>query len=334
MYEVYKEYLGGSGATRYQRIRESARADLLAHAQDNPDYHDDTKRNGVPQPFILTRGGENFTYNMICLPGDEVFCGDIIEAFGEKWIVTVARADDTTHKTGIMHQCNHMFRFQNFTSEIVERWGWIDQSGYSSQVTGTNQMQKAEEQFAVYMPYDEDTAKIFVDKRLASHVGYDQFGRKILVTFRVTSAAPNTFSFSRGDHLLGLKVVRDVYRPTTDNLEEVICDYIADGAAIPEPPAENATCKIDGASKLLLGRSRTYKAVFLDSAGADVSASVEAVWDLPTIDGITYTVNGNTVKVTAGNLDCLIGVVVTIGLTAADPTFGRALMSVEVGNIV
>ena len=229
MYEVYRTYLGGAGTTRYQRVAEQARTDLLVHAQDNPDYHGDTKRNDVQQPFILTRGGDKFTYNMICLPGDELFGGDIIDAFGEKWIVTQARADATTHKTGIMHQCNHLFRFQNFTSDIIERWGWIDQSGYSSTVTGTNQMQKAEEQFAIYLPYDKETAKIFVDKRLASHMGWDQFGQQILVSFKVTSVAPNTFSYNKGDHLLGIKAIRDVYSQTADSLKEQICDYIAPG---------------------------------------------------------------------------------------------------------
>lgn len=333
MYEVYKTYLGGSGMTRYQRIVETARNDLLSHAQDNPDYHGDTKRNGIDQPFILTRGGEQFTYNMICLPGDDLYAGDIIDAFDEKWIVMEARADATTHKTGVMHQCNHLFRFQNFTSDIVERWGYIDQSGYSSQVTGTNQMQKAEEQFAIYMPYDDETAKIFVDKRIASHVGYDKFGRKILVTFKVTSAAPNTFSYNKGDHLLGIKVIRDVYSETTDNLEEGICDYIAPGSNTSEPPTPNLACYIDGATKLLLGRSRTYRAVFFNDAGQPVD-NIEAVWNLPPLDGITYMADGNTVKVSASREDSLIGSEIVLGLSDAQGQYEPAHLIVEVGNIV
>nr|DAH36641.1 MAG TPA: head closure knob [Caudoviricetes sp.] len=333
MYEVYKTYLGGSGMTRYQRIVENARNDLLSHAQDNPDYHGDTKRNGIDQPFILTRGGEQFTYNMICLPGDDLYAGDIIDAFNEKWIVMEARADATTHKTGVMHQCNHLFRFQNFTSDIVERWGYIDQSGYSSQVTGTNQMQKAEEQFAIYMSYDDETAKIFVDKRIASHVGCDKFGHKILVTFKVTSAAPNTFSYNKGDHLLGIKVIRDVYSETTDNLEEGICDYIAPGSNTSEPPASNLVCYINGASKLLLGRSRTYRAVFLNDVGQPVD-DIEAVWDLPPLDGITYTVGSNTVKVSASHEDSLIGSEIILGLSDAQGQYEPTNLIVEVGNIV
>lgn len=335
MYEVYKTYLGGAGATRYQRVAEQARADLLTHAQDNPDYHGDTKRNDVEQPFILTRGGDKFTYNMVCMPGDELFGGDIIDAFGEKWIVTQARADATTHKTGIMHQCNHLFRFQNFTSDIIERWGWIDQSGYSSTVTGTNQMQKAEEQFAIYLPYDKETAKIFVDKRLASHVGWDKFGQQILVSFKVTSVAPNTFSYNKRDHLLGIKAIRDVYSPTTDSLEEQICDYIAPGQTVPTPPpptAEKLPCEVRGFSTLLLGRTRTYQAVFYDADGNDVSDSVTADWNYPNINGITYQVDGNQIKVSAAPLDELIGAELTLVVTAEGHESAR--LTVEVGNIV
>ena len=83
-----------------------------------------------------------------------MFAGDIIDAFGQKWIVTEARADSTTHKTGIMRQCNKLFRFQNFTPEIIERWGCIDMSGYSSSINKDSQVQHVSEQLAIYLPYD------------------------------------------------------------------------------------------------------------------------------------------------------------------------------------
>lgn len=337
MYENYRAYIGARGRTKFEQSVSDARDDLISHSQDNPDFQPNVLRNGVLQPMILTRGGEKFTYNIICLPGDDLYGGDIIDAFGEKWIVMEARADATTHKTGIMHQCNHLFRFQNFSSKIIERWGYIDQSGYSSSVTGTNQMQKAEEQFALYLPYDEETAKIFVDKRLASHIGYDQFGNKILVAFKITSCSPNTFSFNAQDHLLGLKAIRDVYSEATDNLEELICDYISpsdeDPPIVPTPPSQEAYCEIHGAANLLLGRTRVYTGKFIDEAGDDVSALVSAVWAVPVIDGITFKQNGNTLKVSAAVLDSLIGASFEVRLTDTSGTYKEAIQIVEVGNI-
>lgn len=338
MYESYRAYVGARGTTQHEQSISDARDDLNIHGQDNPDYQPDTLRNGVSQPMILTRGGEKFTYNIICMPDDDLYCGDIIDAFGEKWIVMEARADATTHKTGIMHQCNHLFRFQNFSSKIVERWGYIDQSGYSSSVTGTNQMQKAEEQFAMYLPYDEDTAKIFVDKRLASHVGYDQFGNKILVSYKVTSCSPNTFSFNHRDHLLSLKAIRDVYSEATDSLEELICDYVSPSdestPVVPTPPpAQEPYCEICGVPKLLLGRTRTFTGKFFDASGKDVSESVSAVWSIPMINGVTFKEDGNSIKVSAAVLDTLIGASFEIKLSDTSGAYKEAIQTLEVGNI-
>lgn len=333
MYEVYRGYIGARGCTKRSRAEHDAKADLIAHAKDNPDYHGDTMRNGIMQPFILTRGGEQHTYNMICMPGDDLYAGDMIDAFGEKWIVMEARADATTHKTGVMQQCNQLFRFQNFTPEIIERWGYIDQSGYSSSVTGTNQMQKAEEQFAIYMPYDDDTAKLFVDKRLASHIGYDQFGHRILVTFKVTSCAPNTASFNTGDHLLSLKAIRDVYSETDDDLEQMICDYIAPSQQGEDQPGTLLPCSIIGAPKIMIGRTKTFQAAFYDSVGADISDSVSAKWNLPVMDGVTFYANGNTLKITVESKDALIGEEFSIALCDADGLYEPCSVMVEVGNI-
>lgn len=342
MFDVYRTYLGGAGTSRYDRVVASAREDLLRHASDNPDYHPDTKRNDVVQPMILTRSGEDQSYNIICLPGDVVYAGDIIDAFGEKWIVMQARADDTTHMTGVMHQCNNLFRFQNFTSEIVERWAYIKQSGYSSEVTGTNEVQKAEEQFAIYMSFDEGTSKMHTEKRLASHLEYDKYGQRSLNTFKVLSADQNTKSYNKGDHLLFIKAIRDVYSPSRDSLDEMICDYIAPGEIYippeveptpsPEQP-ELLKCAIIGTPKIMLGRSRTFKPVFYDADGMDVTETVPAQWTYPDIDGMKFTVTEGSLKISASKADALVGAEFEISLADTAGYYIPTKLMVEVGNI-
>lgn len=107
----------------------ATREELMDDLTESPDYQADALRNGNPQPMVFTRGGEDHGYNVICLPGDELYAGDIIDAFGEKWIVMRARADTTTHRVGVMCQCNKLLRFQNFDGTIHERWSYIDVSG-------------------------------------------------------------------------------------------------------------------------------------------------------------------------------------------------------------
>lgn len=342
MFDVYRTYLGGAGTSRYDRVVASAREDLLRHASDNPDYHPDTKRNDVVQPMILTRSGEDQSYNVICLPGDVVYAGDIIDAFGEKWIVMQSRADDTTHMTGVMHQCNHLFRFQNFTSEIVERWAYIKQSGYSSEVTGTNQLQKAEEQFAIYMSFDEGTSKMYTDKRLASHMEYDKYGQQSLSTFKVLAADQNTKSYNKGDHLLFIKAIRDVYSPTKDNIDELICDYITPGDTyvppepdpVPDPnQPELLRCEIVGTPSIMLGRSRTFKPVFYDRDGMDVTETVPTKWTYPDIDGVKFTEVESNLKITVGKDDTLIGTEFEITLSDTAGYYEPVKLTVEVANI-
>lgn len=330
---AYKGYLGVAGADLRERNIQTSKDDLRRKAVHNPDYQPDALRNGVPQPMIFTRGGENHQYNVVCMPDDELFAGDLIDAFGEKWLVMEARADNTTHKTGRMMQCNHLFRFQNFNSDIVEAWGIIDQSGYSSTVTGTNQMQKSEEQVAMYMPYNEDTAKIFVDKRLASHIGYDKTGVRILNTYRITSLSPDAESFNRCDHLLMLKAVRDVYSESTDNMDLMICDYVAPVEyPADEPNPALLACYIQGTPELMLSRTRTLTPLFYQADGVTLAESATAVWTCPEIEGITFDIDNNRLLMKASSDSDLIGLSFEVILSDADGLYQPCAVMVEVTN--
>lgn len=330
---AYKGYLAVGGCDLRERNIQSSKDDLRRKAVDSPDYQPNTLRNGILQPMIFTRGGENHQYNVVCMPDDELFAGDLIDAFGEKWLVMEARADATTHKTGRMMQCNHLFRFQNFNSDIVEVWGIIDQSGYSSTVTGTNQMQKSEEQVVMYMPYNADTAKIFVDKRLASRVGYDQTGKLILNTYRITSMNPDANSFNRCDHLLTLKAIRDVYSESTDNLELLICDYIAPVEyPVVEPDPALLPCYIQGTPELMLSRTRTLSPLFYQADGITPAESVTAIWTCPEVDGITFDIDNNRLLMKASSDSDLVGAAFEVVLSDVDGLYQPCAVIVEVTN--
>lgn len=330
---AYKGYIGINGWDLRERNIHTSKDDLRKKAIHSPDYQPHARRNGVLQPMIFTRGGENHQYNVVCMPDDELFAGDLIDAFGEKWLVMEARADATTHKTGRMMQCNHLFRFQNFNSDIVEVWGIIDQSGYSSTVTGTNQMQKSEEQVAMYMPYNEDTAKIFVDKRLASHVGYDKTGALILNTYRVTSLNPEAESFNKNDHLLMLKAIRDVYSESSDNLEFMICDYIAPiEYPAGEPNPALLPCYIQGTPEVMLSRTRTLTPLFYQADGITPAESATAVWTCPEVDGITFDIDNNRLLMKASDDSDLIGTAFEVMLSDEAGLYQPCAVIVEVVN--
>lgn len=342
MFDSYYAYIGARGLTKRDRNIAHNRADLQRLGVDSPDYQPDALRNGEPQPMIFTRAGEEHMYNVICMPGDDLYAGDLIDCFGEHWIVMEARADATTHKTGKMLQCNKLFRFQNFDGVSHEVWGAIKASGYSSTVTGTNQMQKSEEQFAIYLPYNDVTDKLYVDKRIASHRGWDKSGRPILNAFKITSAVPNARSYNSADHLLVLKCLRDVYSEFKDNLELEICDYMAPGTtpdADPEAltpdiaPVVGMHCEILGRPNVLLNRARTLTAVFYKEDGVTVDDTVTPVWTYDELEGLTVTVDGNKLVIQASDLDELIGADMVVTLKDSDGRYEQVSVDVEVRNI-
>ena len=332
-YNAYQNYVLQHSESDWDYEVKSARQDLLCDMMLSPDYHSETLRNGEPQPFLLTRGGEKHTYNVICRPCDELFAGDIIDAFGHKWLVMEARADATTHKTGIIQQCNQLFRFQNFTSEIIERYGVVDISGYSSSFNRDTQMQHSSEQVAIYLPYDEETAKIFVDKRLPSHIGFDKFDERILFSFKVTGTDPVSMSCNDGDHLLMIKAERFLYASDKDNLELGICDYIAPSDNTSQPDtSNNIVCEISGGQTLRIGGTRNYKVSFRYGDNTIVDTP-QYVW---TVDGngVSFTEYQDGIKVSVSDDPSLIGSDIIIRVSSPNNVFAASEFRVEVTGIV
>ena len=332
MQSIYLDYVQEA----YDKVRSDEvgmiREDLARDLRESPDYQKDAKRNGVPQPMVFTRGGEDHGYNVICLPGDELFAGDIIDAFDEKWIVMRARADTTTHKVGVMYQCNKLLRFQNFDTKIHERWSYIDVSGYSSSFNNSTSIQSSAEQMVIYLPFDEDTEKIYVDKRLSINTGYDRFGRRMLDVLRVTGVNPVAESFNSGDHILMLKVERDLYNQESDNLDLEICDYLTTDPETHEPAEENLSCKIEGRAKIRIGKSARYKSVFLRD-GEEVSG-ITPQWSMDAAEGVTLTLDKDDAVVNVSDEEALIGMELTLRLSEASGAYGTAMLTVGVDSLV
>ena len=184
------------------------------------------KRNGVPQKFLVTKTDRETAMNILAFPDEDLQVGDMIDCYDQKWIVTDMFATNILHLTGLMEQCNHIFKFQNGTSDIFEYWGVLDSGVYSTTEKYTDYMIYPDQQFKVFLPYDENTTKIYEGKRLATETVYNNEGKEELVCFTVTAIVSETYHYRQGK-LLELKLRSDTYRPEKDNIELGICDYIA-----------------------------------------------------------------------------------------------------------
>lgn len=281
-WDLYKTKLNISGANARERTITRAKEDFLNKAKDNPSY-EKVMIEGVEHEVLITRDQTSYKCDIIMYPDDKFFAGDTFECFGEHWIVYETRVINTIQMGATAWLCNHKFKWQNFNSEIIERWGVLDSGVYSTTSTGDEQVKVKDKQFKIYLPHDKDTEKIYIDKRISVGTMYDKFQNKILDVYAITGYDAVSESYGDGGHLLVLNIRSDEYSSEIDNLDLGICDYIN-----PENQNDESTvllnCRIDGRDYIRCGTSRIYSPIFFDQSGKVVdnemwpSLNISPVW--------------------------------------------------------
>lgn len=315
--QSYRRYLTQYGTTARERSLNQAAVDFERFIQENLNYMGDCTRNGVPQRFMISRSDALYKANITAFPGEELYPGDMIEAFGEHWICYQTRVANALQISGIIWLCNHLFRWQNHSAEIIERWGVLDPGVYSTNKTGGYEVNTTDVQYKIYLPLDEDTKLLYVDKRIATNSKYDANGKEILEVYKLTRVDMTSQAYGKGAHLLLLNIRSDDYIAETDDLTERICDYVppdaGNGATEDASTAQNEgllrrSIKISGRTTVRTGGTRLYTT---DLTGAPKWSIV------PDTVGITLTVEGDAARLTVDAMDELIGTIVTI--RAEDP---------------
>lgn len=184
-------------------------------------------RNGEPQKFIVTASKQKNKCDIVAFPDEPLYAGDYIDCYGEKWIVTEVSPVNTLQLSGVMLQCNFLLRFQNGTSDIIERWAVLDSGVYSTTIAGEKPVFYPNAQYKVWLPLDEDTRLLHVDKRFAVEKITDQKGDAILSVYRFTTHDGISESNGSGAHLLVMKAKSDEYKPGADNIDLMVCNYIS-----------------------------------------------------------------------------------------------------------
>ena len=324
-WELYRNKLYALGETQNQRQITQAKDDFCREAVKNPAYHK-ALRNGMEQEFLITRSEVPEKYKIVAFPDEELNVGDEIEVFGEHWIVYQVRVEDTLQKNGIIWLCNHKFRWQNFSSDIIEKWGVLDSGVYSTTIKGEAEVRYKDKQFKIIFPLDEDTKKLYIDKRLAVDIVYDKFGNEILNVYQITGYDSVGESFGADGHLLILNIRSDEFNRETDNIEELICDYIPNENK-EEAPEGILSCDIKGRSEIRAGSKRTYTSYF----EAEDTSSVIAKWDVSVPDNsITYETNEFSLTLFVPDKEELIGKSVIIRLTDENGLYSTDEIAVNI----
>lgn len=324
----YDHLLSIDGTSAQERAINHLKEGFMENIAENPGYEADAKRNGIIQPMLFTRGDVLYKVNVTMMPGDELYPGDIVEAYGEHWICIETRVVDTIQKTGLLWLCNHEFAWQNFSSEIYKCYGVLDSGVYSTTKNGDEQLQYLDKQFKIYLPFNEDTEKLFVDKRIAMGRAYDAHGNQILNVYEITGVDSISRSYGSGAHLLILNARSSAYNASTDNLEHGICDYIESDPVI--PCAKKLDCRISGRSYVRCGGKCTLKPEFFDVYDEPVEG-VEPVWtivgDIPV--GVSLEDAGNNIIVKATK-ETYVGSKVVVTLVDKDNNYNIAYKELEV----
>lgn len=318
--------------------------------QQSSAYQKDALVNGNLQPIVATRKGTN-KCEVIVIPGDRIYIGDLVKVFNEYWICVEMYMDEFGMYYGELWMCNHIFHYQDFELNTIHKYAILDDGSYSK---GSDKaLVVTDNSFNCYISLDDESRSLSIDKRLGISVIYDKDGKEILETGKIKWIDIKSRNFGEGSHLMVFGINDDPFHPETDNIELLICDYKEklkdeelteepepidpdDPSETPEENPDNETVVpkgklvIDGRKTIRLGSGRTYSLIAIDNeSGESVEPPVEIEWSIEG-EGVTINASGATCKVSVKEDDDLYGSIFTIKCICTTGEYIEAKYEVEV----
>lgn len=307
--------------------------------ENSPAYQEDSERNDVLQPMVITRKDAQKAEAM-AMPGDELYIGDMVKAFDEMWICVSAYIDEFGVTHGELWICNYLLRFQNGTPDIIERYVVIDDGSYSK--SGEDKIPVVDDSYNLYITLDDDTKWLYIDKRLAIGQWVDKDKKSILEVVKIRWIDVRTRNLGAGSHILFMGIVGDLYNEGVDNFEERICDYIASEETT-EPPVEpqEKQIYIDGKETIRIGTKRTYELYLDDGSISDTQTELEVeenrfAWSISgDVAAVAFeeSADGMSCTIQVPLDDSLIGKSVTLTCKDTLEEYATGTMSVGVINL-
>ncbi len=325
---LYETMISANSSSDREILLNETKENFITSIVENPSYRDNAYKNHKKCGLVIDRTETAYKYKIIALPDEELYVGDLITIGDENLIVVEVRSLNPLQKVGTAWLCNINLSFQNGTHDIITRPAVLDSGVFSTTKNGNEELQYVDKQFKLYLPYDDDTKKIFVDKRIAVDTRFDKHGQEILEVYNITGINRVARSYGKGGHLLVCELRSGTYSSSVDNLKLMICDYIPDndsGSYV----TELLPCSISGRPTIMLGQTRTYTAIFYDVNGQEISG-VAQKWDVVgNIEVSTQQVD-NTIKITVPDNEDYIGETIQVILTDTNGLYKPFTLEVEV----
>lgn len=269
----------------------------------------EVKLNGEINKLVIESGNHTYEKKLCSLPGERFKTGDYVEWANATWLITEADYDNEFYVDGQMEQCNWELKWQKSDGSIAKYW-CIDSnatqynSGESTVAAG--KITLGSSQHMLKLPCTQDTLglrspqRLFLDKNPVNPTA-----------FKVTQNDNTVHNYGNG--LIDVTCIEDKFKQDKDKLitldsgEQVwIADYFSPPPEI-LPGADTPTGKIEGRTDLIIGRERTYTALFDDYniSLSDCSWNIISSFDA---SNITQTRGANgSIKLLVSNEDMVGG---------------------------
>lgn len=328
-WSLYETLLGnGIHTDRRGVVIEQAVQSFVSGMPDDPAYQHNARVNGTITPIIASRKTA-IECSIKAPPNTDIHIGDMVECFGEMWIIVELYTDKVGIINGLMWICNDTIRFQNRSPAVLSRPCVIDDGTYSKKSSDPDAFVMANT-YHIYLTIDEETRKLYVDKRLAFGKIFSPDGDEILEVYKVIGMDVKSKNFGAGSHLMVLTIQRDVYDAQADSLDDNLCDVFKTSDTSFRTAA--GSCVIVGRDTVRIGVKRTYIAKFTDVNGAEQSG-VNAVWGVNAPKMIKYAIDGNEVTVDIPLDANAVGEEIVICVTDADGAYGTYEKKVQVVTV-
>ena len=337
-YSLYRWWLCHGRKADREYDKQFVKDNITSTLQESPAYQDDALRNGQSQPLIATREKTN-KCKITVLPGDEMNIGDLIYVFGEYWLCMEIYMDEYGIKYGEIWMCNEVFHYQDHDLNVIDKYAIIDDGSYSK--NGDKAIPVTGNYYTCYISMDEESAALYVDKRLAIDVVFDSKGNEILDVGKIAWLDTRSRNFGEGSHLLMFGLSDDVFNVERDNLDLRICDYRVKAEdeeqepETPDPPEDTAgELTIAGKATIRIGTGRTYKVSTILDDGNSGDAPDSVVWSTSGMASVILVESrGDECIVSVPLDDGLIGESVTLICTDTSGKYREASKNVGVISI-
>lgn len=310
-------------------------------------YQGDAEVNNKKQPLVATRKETN-KCDVAVLPGDNLNIGDLVKVFNEHWLCIEKYIDEYGMQYAELWMCNHVFCYQNFNLDIINKYAILDDGSYSK--GNEKALAITDNSFNCYISLDDESRSLFIDKRLGISVIYDKNGQEILEVGKIKWIDIKSHNFGDGSHLMVFGINEDPYNPSTDSIEKLICDYKEKDKENP-PTGEisgqesentdknttqddgdvssiNKSLIISGRKNIRTGTGRTYT-VSAINGGATTDAPLDLEWKVEG-DGVSCDIEGASCKIVVQENNDLVGSVIVIRCHCLSGEYLDATLSVEV----